>query len=96
MAPNGIICYFREDTGPHPVVMRDLLLMLALLVTPIKTTTGGGAGSELMELLKLEIAFIAGWIYRPPPKDNFNIFLSPWAGPPNQSSTQALTEGAEY
>ena len=33
-------------------------------MTPIKTTTGTGTGQELMDLLKLEITFIAGWIYR--------------------------------
>lgn len=71
MAPNGIICYIREDTvkmgrcrQPHPVVIWQLLLMLALVMTPIKTTTGTGTGQELMDLLKLEITFIAGWIYR--------------------------------
>lgn len=33
-------------------------------MTPIKTTTGRDAGQELMDLLKLEITFILGWIYR--------------------------------
>lgn len=49
---------------PHLVVRWQLLLMLALLLTPIKTTTGRGAGQEFMDPLKLEITFIVGWIYR--------------------------------
>lgn len=98
MVPNGIICYFREDAvkwdavaQPHLVVIWELLLMLALLVTPIKTTTSRGAGQELMDLLKLEITFIAGWIYRQrgPPSLSLRkgqlqrIFLSLLAGPQN-------------
>lgn len=70
MEPNGIICYFQEDSvragrrcQPHQVVIRWLLLMLALLLTPIKRTPGRGAGQELMDPLKLEITFIVGWIY---------------------------------
>lgn len=87
MAPNGIICYFREDAGPCPLVMRDLLLMLALLVTPIKTTAGGGAGPELMALLQLAALRV---------KDNFRGYFNlRGLAHKTKSSTQALTEGAE-
>lgn len=72
MAPTGIIRYFQEDTVKlarcrltRPGVIWQLLLMFALLVTPIDTTTtGGGAGQELMDPLKFEITFIASRIYR--------------------------------
>ena len=30
---------------------------------PLKTTSGRGCGQELMDPLKLEITFIANWIY---------------------------------
>lgn len=97
MVPNGIMCFPRGhcQTGhcrqPHVVVIWHLLLMLALLVTPIETTTGRGAGQELMDLLKLEITFIAGWIYRQqgPPSLSVckgqlqRILLSLLAGPQN-------------
>lgn len=71
--------------------------MLALLLTPINTTTCRGAGQELMDLLKLEITFIAGWIYRQrgPPSLSLSkgqlerIFcLVCW---PTERSTQAWT-----
>lgn len=96
IAPNGIICYFQEDTvrrdgsealsPTRRVVMWQLLLMSALLVTPIKTTTSGGVGQELMEPLKLEITFFVGWIYcqRGPPslsiKDGSPGYFYLWLG----------------
>lgn len=84
-------CQTGHCRQPHPVVIWQLLLMLALLMTPIKTTTGRGAGQELMDPLKLEITFIAGWIYRQqgPPSLSLckgqllRIFLSLLAGPQN-------------
>lgn len=57
-------CQTGRCRQPHLALIWQLLLMLALLMTPIKTTTGRGAGQELMDLLKLEITFIEGWIYR--------------------------------
>lgn len=105
MAPNGIICYFQEDTvkwdtaWAHLDVMCKLLLMLALLVTPpVKTTTSRGAGQELMELWKLGITFIAGRIYRPwtPPslcKGRLQrIFLSVLARPKNSRQRRLWQE----
>lgn len=53
-------CQTGRCRQPHPVVIWQLLLMLALLMTPIKTSTGRDAGQELMDPLKLEITFILG------------------------------------
>lgn len=82
-------CQTGRRRQPHLAVIRELLLMLALLMTPIKTTTGRGAGQELMDLLKLEITFIARWIYRQRRLPSLSlskgqlrrIFLSLLAGP---------------
>ncbi len=60
-------------------------------MTPIKTTTGRGAGQELMDLLKLEITFMASWIYRQRGLPSLSvrnrqlqrIFLSLLTGPQN-------------
>lgn len=45
---------------------QQLLLMLALVLTPVKTTTGRCAGQELIDPLKLEITFSADGIYHQP------------------------------
>lgn len=78
--------------------------MLALVVTPIETTSSRGAWQELMDLFKLEITFIAGPIYSqrglsslsPRQGQLQKMFLSVFAGPQNGPPTPVLTAGTKH
>lgn len=98
MAPNGIICYVPRGHCQQDAVAaasgRDVTAVINVGSPhdPITTAAVRGAGQEVMDLLKLEITFIVGWIYRQrgPPSlwlrkgQLQRIFLSVLAGPQNR------------